>query len=99
VSTATPPRDPQPQNSTRRRPDITRPDTITDAAQIAHDLVMRRTNGDTELADIIRRGIHDAYRTGANRALETAAQELDMHAQYSAAHRVRTRKINPEKEN
>lgn len=53
MSTATPPRDPQPQNSTRRRPDITRPDTITDAAQIAHDLVMRRTNDDPELAATI----------------------------------------------
>ena len=45
------------------------PDTIAEAAQIAHDLVMRRTDGDTALADLIRWGIHDAYRTGWNRAL------------------------------
>lgn len=75
------------------------PDTIAEAAQSAHDLVMRRTDNDHELADIIRAGIHDAYQVGWNRALETAAQELDMYAQDSAAHRVRTRKINPEKEN
>lgn len=45
-----------------------RPDTITDVAQIAHDLILRRTDGDTALADLIRWGIHDAYRVGVNRA-------------------------------
>jgi len=75
---------------------MARPETIAESAQIAHDLILSRTGGDTVLADLIRRGIHDAYRTGANRALEAAAQELDMYAQYSAAHRVRSRKIAPE---
>ena len=50
------------------------PDTITDAAQIAYDTVLAST-GDTELADLIRHGIEDAYRTGWNRALEGAAHE------------------------
>lgn len=75
------------------------PDTIAEAAQIAHDLVMRRTDNDHELADIIRAGIHDAYRTGANRALEAAAQEIESVDGIDAAALVRTRKINPEKEN
>lgn len=47
----------------------TRPDTIDEAAQIAYDLILRRTDNDTELADIIQRGIHDAYRTGWNRSI------------------------------
>lgn len=46
-----------------------RPQTINEAAQIAYELILRRTDNDTELADIIRRGIRDAYRTGWNRAI------------------------------
>lgn len=88
---------------------MTRPMLITDAARIAHDTILRRTSGDTELADIIRDGIYDAYRVGANRALEAAAGELEETPDIDwitggtapgakAAALVRSRKINPEKE-
>lgn len=53
------------------------PSTIDEAAQIAYDLILRHTDNDTELADIIRRGVLDAYRVGANRALEAAAVEIE----------------------
>lgn len=89
---------------------MARPETITESAQIAHDLILSRTDGDTVLADLVRRGIHDAYRTGANRALEAAALEIEAvdgiewalagtSAGIDAAALVRTRKLNPEKEN
>ncbi|MFF8768511.1 hypothetical protein ACF07Q_28685 [Nocardiopsis dassonvillei] len=45
------------------------PETIADAVRIAHDAIMHRTDGDIELADLIARGIRDAYRTGWHRAL------------------------------
>lgn len=54
-----------------------RPRTIDECAQIAYDLILRRTGGDADLADIMRRGIHDAYRVGANRALEDAAVSIE----------------------
>lgn len=73
-----------------------RPQTIDEAAQLAHDTVLAAHPGDTELADIVRRGVLDAYRIGANQALEAAARELDMYAQHSAAHRVRARKLTGE---
>ncbi|MFE1170434.1 hypothetical protein [Nocardiopsis sp. NPDC058789] len=57
--------------------DIAPPRTLSECAQIAYDAVMRRTGDDTELADIIRRGIYDAYRTGWNRALEGGAQGIE----------------------
>ncbi|WP_174545584.1 hypothetical protein [Nocardiopsis dassonvillei] len=56
---------------------MARPDTIHEAAQMAYDAIMRRTEGDHELADIIRRGVEDAHRTGWNRALEGAAQKIE----------------------
>ena len=57
--------------------DTSPPRTIDECAQIAYDAVMRRTDNDTELADIIRAGIHDAYRVGWNRALEGGAQGIE----------------------
>lgn len=44
------------------------PRTIDECAQIAHDLVLT-TTGDPEVADIIRRGVEDAYRVGWNRSI------------------------------
>ena len=66
-----------------------RPATIDECAQIAHGLVLTSTGGDQEVADIIRDSIHDAYRTGANRALEEAAAVLERQSQHAAAHTVR----------
>ena len=48
-----------------------RPDTIAEHAQLAHDLILSRTAGDTVLADLIRWGIQDAYQAGWSRALNT----------------------------
>ena len=74
---------------------MARPDTIDQAAQIAYDAILRRTGDDTELADIIRRGIHDAYRTGWNRALEGAAQSIES-VDRDAAQAVRDHKMPEE---
>lgn len=80
---------------------MARPDTITDAAQAAYDVIMRRTEDDTELADIIRRAVLDAYRVGANRALEAAAVEIEAVNTWGlttsdAARIVRSRKLPEE---
>lgn len=53
------------------------PRTIDECAQIAYAAIMRRTDNDHELADIIRRGIHDAYQVGWNRAVEGGAQGIE----------------------
>lgn len=45
------------------------PATIDDAAQTTHELILRRTGGDTELADSVGNSVHDAYRIGWNRSL------------------------------
>ncbi|WP_431889425.1 hypothetical protein [Nocardiopsis alba] len=63
-----------------------RPRTIDECAQIAYDAIMRRTGGDVDLADIMRRAVRDAYRTGANRALEDAAQTVESVAPDAARH-------------
>lgn len=52
------------------------PRTIDECAQIAYNLVLT-TTGDPEVADIIRRGVEDAYRIGWNRALEGGAQGIE----------------------
>lgn len=78
------------------------PPTIDECAQIAHNLVLTAT-GDPEVADIIRRGVEDAYRVGWNRALEASAQGIEsvdraewalagMHAGADAARLLRTYK-------
>lgn len=78
------------------------PRTIDECAQIAYSLVMT-TTGDPEVANIIRSGIHDAYRVGWNRALEASAQGIEsvdraewalagMHAGADAARLLRTYK-------
>ena len=63
-----------------------RPRTIDECAQIAYDAIMRRTGGDVDLADIMRRAVRDAYRVGANRALEDAAQTVESVAPDAARH-------------
>ncbi len=44
------------------------PRTIDECAQIAYNLILT-TTGDPEVADIIQRGVEDAYRTGWNRSI------------------------------
>ena len=78
------------------------PATIDECARIAHNLVLT-TTGDPEIADIIQRGVEDAYRIGWNRALEGGAQGIEavdevewalagMHAGADAARLLRSHK-------
>lgn len=66
-----------------------RPRTIDECAQIAYDLILRRTGGDADLADVMRRALHEVYRTGWNRALESAAQAVEF---VDAARHIRDQK-------
>lgn len=74
------------------------PASIDDAAQIAHDLILRRTGDDTELADIIRAGIHDAYRVGLARGHDAGPDAWDVSRMEHETDALRDRVAELEKE-
>lgn len=61
------------------------PDTITDAAQIAHDLVMRRTNGDVENTYI--------HPSNNGRICRQCARERDRQPNRNATYRRQMKKL------